>query len=448
MDKEFFVWDEVTEGIAISGIDSNDEIKYKGKRKRVKAADSNSTGTNRHLVLEFKETLSFFEQSKFRLHYRRQVSKNSANDVVLLQDIKDIVLYLLNTAITIELVEFLHLAIVDRFLRALILYFQDYIVTWKELGERRAATAKRAPNPLAGGARLDRSNEMTALRCCLAREYADILTACQREARRYHHVGAGKIQFVQSKGAKDLRIFEGTMQIAHRIVWIALGRKHKKLIELELDRLFRTEAFNSAKRRFERSGEAKELLVPVDEQWILYGPKLPQRQKILRNSPMPWELLNTDCDHRFLSLGLTSEKSQDPRVVYLENAILANEAELAALDIKVGILGMPRADFDLLLIPVAGDDDQQQTTVQKDDDDQSIAQNEGADDYETLLPASGTDLELSKPFSSKRTRAYICNEKLRAESRKKWVLREKKRAIAKNTDDSQSMPATLSRNDA
>lgn len=57
-------------------------------------------------------------------------------------------------------------------------------------------------------------------------------------------------------------------------------------------------------------------------------------------------------------LGLGNAKSDDPRVIYLENAFLAKEENLSRLGIKVGILGLPRTDFDVLLIPNAGEEDQ------------------------------------------------------------------------------------------
>lgn len=167
-------------------------------------------------------------QTKYRKHYQR--SLQFPPDVVLLQDVKDLAMYLLSSPLSLELINFLHLPIVDRFLRALILYLQHYLTTWTELGTKRAATSKRAPNPLAGGARVQRAEEMRSLRCLLAREYTDLLMGCQPEARRYHHSGAGVASFAQSNAEKDLRMYEGLVQFAHRVAWIALERKQKDLI--------------------------------------------------------------------------------------------------------------------------------------------------------------------------------------------------------------------------
>lgn len=42
-----------------------------------------------------------------------------------------------------------------------------------------------------------------------------------------------------------------------------------------------------------------------DELYILHGPKMPPKRKLLRNSPLSYQLLNTECDFRSLSLGDT-----------------------------------------------------------------------------------------------------------------------------------------------
>lgn len=167
-------------------------------------------------------------QSKFRKLYLRKPT--SERDVVLLQDVKDLAIYMIASPMSLQFIGFVHLAVVDRFLRALILYLQHYLTTWSELGAKRAATAKRAANPLAGGARVERADELKALRCLLAREYFDLLTGCDNQLKGYHHMASGTLSFTQSTGEKDLRLFEGLIQFAHRVAWITLGRQHKELM--------------------------------------------------------------------------------------------------------------------------------------------------------------------------------------------------------------------------
>lgn len=56
---------------------------------------------------------------------------------------------------------------------------------------------------------------------------------------------------------------------------------------------------------------------------------------------------------------MSKEKSKDPRIQYLDNAISAKEKDLRALGVKVGILGELRTDFDILLVRSGSEDDDQ-----------------------------------------------------------------------------------------
>lgn len=56
----------------------------------------------------------------------RKIKPNEV-DVVTLQDVKDVVFYLLTTPVPSDFIKFFHIPEVDNFLRALILYFQYYL---------------------------------------------------------------------------------------------------------------------------------------------------------------------------------------------------------------------------------------------------------------------------------------------------------------------------------
>lgn len=87
---------------------------------------------------------------------------------------------------------------------------------------------KKAPNPLARGHRFRYAEQMRGLRCLVGREYVDLIMGCQ-EGSQYHHMMNTK-SVTESQGEKDLRIFEALISVAHRVVWIALKRKHYNLI--------------------------------------------------------------------------------------------------------------------------------------------------------------------------------------------------------------------------
>ena len=44
--------------------------------------------------------------------------------------------------------------------------------------------------------------------------------------------------------------------------------------------------------------------------------------------------------------------TNDPRIIYLQNALFLDEEKLPEYDIRIGILGMPRSNFDIFLLPL------------------------------------------------------------------------------------------------
>ena len=150
-------------------------------------------------------------------------------DVVLLQDIKTLVLFLISGHVSPRFIEFFHLPIVDRFLRILIIYFQFYIETWLNLTQKRDTIDKKAENPLAKGTALKRAEVLSCLRCIIGKEYSDMILG-HENGIRYHHMMAGEKPLIQSQHEKDLIIFETLIRVAHRVVWIALQRIHFNLI--------------------------------------------------------------------------------------------------------------------------------------------------------------------------------------------------------------------------
>nr|XP_033337136.1 uncharacterized protein LOC117226664 [Megalopta genalis] len=350
MEDKHFAWDEISDALILLDVQKPEDEQIKRHKGTLDhTPDSNIYSPHAYLILNFHETLNQREKIQFRRHYLRKISLNEPN-VIILQDIKDLVLFLLATPISPQFINFFHLPIVDRFLRAIIIYFQYYVIIWEELMEERAATMKKAPNPLARGYRSKYAIDMQDLRCIVGREYADLIVGCQ-DSMQYHHMTSGKrgaTSLTQSQGEKDLRMFEVLIGISHRVVWIALQRKYFNLIEIELHRLFRSEAYNMAIKR------TPSHLVPdmlEDDTAILQGIKVQEKRRLLRNSPVIKELIYSNYDHRLLSLGMRDD-TDDERLFYLQNALLTTEDKLYELDIKVGILGDYRDNYDIMLIPL------------------------------------------------------------------------------------------------
>ncbi|EFN84759.1 uncharacterized protein LOC105182942 isoform X2 [Harpegnathos saltator] len=414
MTERLFTWDEITEGLILLSVTKSEDEHAKRRKKQTAAAETSTVYCpHAYLILNYQETLNDNE--------KRKVPPTEA-DVIILQDIKDLVLFLLVSPISIQFINFLHLPTVDRFLRVLIVYFQHYVDIYEDLVRERAATMKKAPNPLARGHRTRYTEQMQALRCVLGREYMDLLLGCQ-DGPQYHHMMTSKkrtVSIMQSQGEKDLRIFEALTSVAHRIVWIALGRKHYILIEIELHRLLRTDAYNTAAYR-QSGGEIIRDMLENDTR-VLQGPKAMLKRKLLRNCPLLHEIIHSDCDYRLLSLGVVDIAVQDPKIIYLRNAILAEEETLSELGIKVGILGHNRSDYDTMLMPY-----EEQIPAEVDSLDKRAVRTHEVDKI--------LEYELAKEFPTKE--AEILNkryDKIRKAARRRWILREMRRHTRKPTD--------------
>lgn len=71
--------------------------------------------------------------------------------------------------------------------------------------------------------------------------------------------------------------------------------------EVELHRLLRTDAYNTAYRQ--SGGEIVRDMLENDIR-VLQGPKVTLKRKLLRNCPLSHETIHSDCDYRLLSLGV------------------------------------------------------------------------------------------------------------------------------------------------
>ncbi|KAF3427651.1 hypothetical protein E2986_08396 [Frieseomelitta varia] len=441
MEDKYFGWDEISNGLILLDTQKTEDEHIK-KIKLQSDLDHQSKVYCPHsyLILNFHETLSQRDKLRFRKYYLRKVSPNEP-DVIILQDIKDLVMFLLISPISPQFVNFFHLPVVDRFLRAAILYFQYYIITWEELMKERAATMKKAPNPLAQGYRFRYAEEMQNLRCVLGREYADLIVGCQ-DIIQYHHMTSGKKgapSLTQSQGEKDLRIYEVLICMTHRIVWIALERKYFSLIEIELHRLFRTETYNIAEKR--NISPTIQDMLPDDIQ-VLQGHKIQEKKKLLRNSPLIQELIYSDSDYRLLSLGI-EDNSNDKRILYLKHALVVEEDKLHELGIKVGILGENRTNYDILLMPLEEKDEKQdkiQLSDKREEHERIKSIKDTIQDTQISikiqrLPSFETEPDLTQDFSMKTINISPKGYKIAHEkARKKWLIREIKRQAHKEID--------------
>ena len=79
-----------------------------------------------YLNLTFKETADTFEKINFRRQFQRRVKANEP-DIITIRDVKDVALFQTTSELPKEFIDMFHTHRVDRLLRALIVYMQQYL---------------------------------------------------------------------------------------------------------------------------------------------------------------------------------------------------------------------------------------------------------------------------------------------------------------------------------
>ncbi|XP_026283828.2 protein phosphatase 1 regulatory subunit 36-like [Frankliniella occidentalis] len=266
------------------------------------------------MVVTFQDVVDALDQMRFRRHWQRRVRPGDP-DVVTLRDVKDVVLFQVQQQLPSLFLRLFHTPAVDRFLRTLILYLFHYIQ--------------------------------------VGRDYLALLLG-EGAAHRYHHLANG----VQSWTHRDARLFEPLLRLAVRVAWVALQRRYLNLIDAEVSRLFRGEPFSAAARRQQRPGSAD--LRARDRvrdrglrEEVLHGPPGPRDHTLFTRSPAVLELLGRpghEPPWTLLALGRLPQPGLPEALRRLEAVYTLGEEELAhQFGHFVGILGMPRAQFDVML---------------------------------------------------------------------------------------------------
>ncbi|XP_066592167.1 protein phosphatase 1 regulatory subunit 36-like [Prorops nasuta] len=350
MEESYFTWDENNKKLILVGYQQIKEVPSIGQENDSRKADSQKLYCpHANLFLEFRESLTPIEKIKFRKRYQRK-SSTKETDIVYLKDIKDLVLYLLLSPVNNQFKAFFQVPLVDRFLRACIIYIQAYTDIWEKMQQEYAATLKQLPNPLTGGKRGQYARQLQIIRHVLGAVYAELLLAFQH-GNLYHHMISGNKEILSNSrpsNEKDLRTFEILFGLTHRIVWVALQRKYFNLIELELHRIFRTDIYNIAARNLLSNSKLKNML--ESDMNVLQGSYMFSKHKLLRNTPLLHDLLHLSTDKED-----TSNNSPEAQILYWKNALIVKEKELSQLQIKIGILGEDRSNFDLMLIRLERD---------------------------------------------------------------------------------------------
>lgn len=147
---------------------------------------------------------------------------------------------------------------------------------------------------------------------------------------------------------------------------------------------------------------------------------------------------------------------QDPKIIYLRNALLVDEEMLPGLGIRVGVLGHNRSDYDIMLMPCEDQAPADSTEVDRPDKRTVKTHEEDTILVSALHPYSirkeellterrkieslgflilAQEHELMEEFPMKEVeRSNKKYDKIREAARRRWILREMRRHTHKPAD--------------
>ncbi|XP_064543735.1 uncharacterized protein LOC135432151 [Drosophila montana] len=301
-------------------------------------ADERYINTNGY---KFLRTFTQEEELIFRQVFVRPDTSYDA-DTVMINDVRDLVLFLMpKEFLHIKFLEFMHQPLVHRLLHGLIIYFEYFLrlvefvlIRRDEIAGEMAQMQSEQTNEI----KRIWSSYLSQYRILVARDYSTIITG-EGDFKKFYHTK--EIVNISSK-IKDRYFHEQFLAVATQIVWITMHRRAYYLIEMEMNRLFRSEHFIANRPEYLKFSPA--------ERCLLYGRnnKLVNYQK--QTSPLIQELKNiVDEDMPILWIGERRYRGSDPRIAELELEYMVPGLQLRLIDIAHGILGHPKMLYNTLL---------------------------------------------------------------------------------------------------
>uniref|UniRef100_T1GVM9 Protein phosphatase 1 regulatory subunit 36 n=1 Tax=Megaselia scalaris TaxID=36166 RepID=T1GVM9_MEGSC len=296
----------------------------------------NSTEKKNKKDFVFKESMEEVEELVFRQVFSR-TDKSYDADVIILQDIKNVALFLAPTYIMQKrFVDFVHTKVVDSFLNALIIYFEYFLKVLEYLLIRRDELSGKTPQIQS----MDSINikemfseYLTQYRILIAREYSKIIMENSETIGAFYHMDP--ILHI-SNSVSDQFLHEALIAFSIQVVWIAMHRKSYNVIHGEIDRLVRTNHFSmKLKGCLELSSMEKQVFMV---------------KTIKQTSFLIQELIN--IEHKNLEIvwiGVKKYRGNNMRIAKLEFEFIVPNSQLSLADLSHGILGHPKNLYDTLL---------------------------------------------------------------------------------------------------
>ncbi|CAG4940757.1 unnamed protein product [Colias eurytheme] len=298
-----WVWDEATEALVF--VSDLPPKPVEAIHIPIKAP----TGT-----VEFRDDVDLIEQIRFRRRYQRKL-KPGQPDIITVQDVKDIALFTAPIA--------------------------------DEMANRIIELETKVRTPQCEVLESEFRDNLSDLRLLVAKEYSTMLIG-GGDTKKFHHMGPQKKR--RSLSDKDARLFETLLRMCVQIVWLALGRKAFNQIELEVNRLFKSEIFNAVEHNLNTGYINK---MTKEERAVLLGRCLRHDKKLNTRSPLMNEVFcHREIDYRLMGAGVIKCHQISPRIMYMKEAVAGPEERLVELGIVLGIIGMHRSAFDTMLKPL------------------------------------------------------------------------------------------------
>ncbi|KAH8362483.1 hypothetical protein KR200_006579, partial [Drosophila serrata] len=289
----------------------------------------------------FLRTMDQEEELIFRQEYMRD--KNTFDgDMVIISDIIDLVLYLMPpNFLTYKLVEFLHQPQVDQLVHSLIIYFEHYLrmvefvmIRRDEVSGQMAQTQSEQTSDM----KRTLSVYLSQYRMLVARNYCELLQDKDNMAKFYHLNMVVKL----SDTIGDKFFHEKILAILIQIVWISMHRRAYFVIEMEMNRLFRSDHFVPAHDEYP-------VFSPI-ERSLLYGRNKKNVNYRAQESPLIQELkLVPTEDLPILWIGKRKYRGTDIRIAEMELEYIVPASQLCLIDVAHGILGHPKHMYNTIL---------------------------------------------------------------------------------------------------
>lgn len=290
---------------------------------------------------QFIRTITQDEESVFRMMFLRSETSFDA-DTVIIEDVRNLVLFLMpKEFVTASFIEFMHQPVVLNLLNGLIIYF-EYFLRFVELVliQRDESVGNNRKMQTMQSVKMKRiwSTYLSQHRLLVARDYTELILG-SGELHKYHHLNH---PLNISATARDCTMYEQFLAVATHIVWITMHRRAYYVIEMEINRLFRSEHFLKKRPEYPRFS-------PV-ERSLLYGRNNKLVSYKWQTSPLMQELQNIcQADMPLLFIGRRKYIGTDARIAELELEYIVPGAQLRLIDVQHGILGHPKTAYDTLL---------------------------------------------------------------------------------------------------